>query len=78
MSHEIKLQNFTLSLKKKLCKSIFANRIRREYLQNSQMVLNMVCNDNKIGEEKICLSYFDINVSENLISHQIFFGQRAR
>ena len=53
--------NFLLNLNEKLCKPIFAKRIRPKYFQNSQMVLVMLCNGYKICK-KICLSYFGINI----------------
>ena len=52
--NEIKLRNFTLNLNEKLYKPIFAKRIRPKYLQNSQMVLSMLCNDDKIWGKKLC------------------------
>ena len=46
--NEKKLRNFTLNLNEKLYKPIFAKRIHPKYLQNLQMVLSMLCNDDKI------------------------------
>ena len=70
--NEIKLRNFTLNLNEKLYKPIFAERIQPKYFQNSQMVVSMLCNDDKICE-KNCLSYFGINISKNLIVSSNFF-----
>ena len=68
--YEIKLRHFTLNLNEKLCKRIFAKRIRPEYFQNLQMVLSMFCNDDKICGKK---SYFGINIPKVLLRHPIFF-----
>ena len=75
--NEIKLQNSTLYLKEKLCKPISRKKICPEYLQNSQMVLSMLCNDGKYAKKKICLSYFGTNVSENIIVSSNFFPLKS-
>ena len=36
---------------KKLYKPIFAKRIRPKYLQNVQMVLSILCNDDKYAKK---------------------------
>ena len=42
-----RIAKFHSGLNEKLYKQIFANRIRPKYLKNSQMVLSMLCNDEK-------------------------------
>ena len=75
--NEIKLQNSTLYLKEKLCKPISRKKICPEYLQNSQMVLSMLCNDGKICEKKIVWVISVQMYPKILLSHPIFFRQRA-
>ena len=59
--NEIELRNFTQNLNEKLYKPIFAKKIRPKYFQNSLMVL----------------SYFCIDVSENLIVSSNFFRPKS-
>ena len=51
--NEIKLRNFTLNLNEKLYQPIFAKMIHPKYLQNSQIVLSMLCNDDETREKKL-------------------------
>ena len=57
----------------------------QKYLQNSRMVLSILCNDVKTGEKKNCLRDIGVNVPRVLLSRprfyldhcliQIFFGK---
>ena len=82
---ETKLQNFTLNFKEKLYFPIFGKMVCQKYLQNSRMVLSILCNDVKTGEKKNCLRDIGVNVPRVLLSRprfyldhcliQIFFGK---
>ena len=67
--NEIILQNFLLNLNGKIFRPVFAKSVCPKYFQNSQMVIIMLCNGDKICK-KNCLSYFGIQIFPKiLLSH---------
>ena len=72
---EMKLWSFTLSFKKKRYFPIYAKRNHQKKFRNSRMVLNILCNDRKMGERK-CLRYVGVNVPKGLLSYAIFRRKR--
>ena len=86
---ETKLQNFTLNFKEKLYFPIFGKMVCQKYLQNSRMVLSILCNDVKIGEKKKklpegyrCKCSQSIIISSQILSwslsHPIFFRKKRQ
>ena len=71
--NEIRLQIFLLNLNEKIYKPIFAKRICPKYLQNLQMVLSMLCNDEKTCKKFELFRYKCILKSYCLI--QFFFAK---
>ena len=70
------LRKFTLDLNEKLYKPIFAKRIRPKYLQNVQMVLSMLCNDDKYAKKVPKFFWYNYIPKSYYFIH-FFFDQRA-
>ena len=75
---EINLRNFTLSLNENLYLPIFEKRIHSKNLQNSRMVLSILCNDGKICGNKLPELFQYKCISNLYCLIQLFFGERAR
>ena len=79
--NEIKLRNFTLNLNEKLYLSILAKSICLKYFENSQMVLNIFCNDDRIYDKitwVISIYVFRFMYLKVILSRPIFFDEGTR
>ena len=73
---EINLRNFTLSLNENLYLPIFEKRIHSKNLQNSRMVLSILCNDGKICGNKLPELFQYKCISNLYCLIQFFFGEK--